>query len=104
MAVTDPEAVRFANERIRPAADKLAQAYYFARLVRNEWYANNMGAILPVGGGTIEDGSEGDGRHTLVADDAILLINRLEDLINDYEASGNAKLNTVLKPAVNPEG
>jgi hypothetical protein len=104
MAVTNPEAIRFCNDRVRPAADKLAQAYYLAKQVRNEWYATNMGAILPSGGGTVEDGAATDGRHPIVADDAILLINRLEDMITDLEAGSNAKLNTVLKPAVNPGG
>jgi hypothetical protein len=99
--VDNTTAVRFVNEQIRPAADRLAQAYYKAKQVRNEWYAMNMGDLLPVGGGEVLDGAASDGRHVITADDAVLLINRLEDLIADYEASGNAKLNTVLKPAVN---
>lgn len=102
MAVTNPTAVAFCNNRVRPVADKLAQAYYLAKEVRNEWYANNMGDILPVGGGTVADGADVDGRHPITADAAILIINRLEDLIADYEASNNAKLFTVLAVAVNP--
>lgn len=101
MPVTDSTAVKFSNEKIRPAADKLAQAYYTAVMVRDEWYANNLGAVLPVGGGVIADGADVDGRNILTADDARLLINRCEDLITDYEATNKAKLNTVLKPAVN---
>lgn len=101
MPITNVQAVKFCNEQIRPAAEAILKAYYRAKEVRNKWYADNMGAILPVGGGTVVDGSESDGRTPIVSDDAILVINRLEDLINDLEAGGNAKLNTLVKPSVN---
>lgn len=57
MAIDNPEAVRFCNEKVRVAADRLAQAYYHARQVRDEWYANNMGTLLPVDGGEVLDGA-----------------------------------------------
>ena len=41
MAITNPQAVKFSNEKIRLVADKLAQAYNFAKDTLNEWYANN---------------------------------------------------------------
>jgi len=101
MPVTNPEAIAFCNARIRPVADKLAQVYYLAKQIRNEWYANDMGSKLPVGGGTVADGAAGDGRHPITADSATLIINRLEDLINDLEANNSAKLFTLLAVAVN---
>jgi hypothetical protein len=101
MAIDNPEAVRFCNEKVRVAADRLAQAYYFARQVRDEWYANNMGALLPVDGGEVMDGAHADGRHVITGNDATNLIVRCEDLIADLEANANAKLNTVLGVAVN---
>ena len=100
--ITNPEAVRFANERLRVAADKLAQAYWFCKEVEREWYANNMGDIFPVADGPVVDGSATDGRHPIGGNEAALLITRCSELVADYEAGGNAKLNTILAIAVNP--
>lgn len=100
---SNPEAVAFANQKLRPLADRLAQAYYLAKQVRDEWYANNMGELIPADAEVIADGSATDGRHPITNSDARLLINRAEDLILDYEGAlgDKAKLNTVLNVAVN---
>lgn len=103
MAIDNPAAVRFANEKVRVAADRLAQAYYFAKRVKDEWYANVMGDLFPSGGGTVLDRAATDGRHVIDRDDVVLLINRCEDLITDLEANANAKLNTILQVAVNAD-
>ena len=102
--ITDPEAVKFCNERVRVAADKLAQAYQFAKLVTQEWYATNMSKKLAFDNAdTVVDGSKDDGRHPISGIDVNNLITRLTELVADYEAGSNAKLNTILKVAVNPE-
>ena len=104
MAVIDnPQAVRFANEKVRVIADRLAQAYYACKAVNDEWYANNLGEVFPTGEGPVVDGSATDGRHPIMADNVLLLITRCGELVTDYEANGNAKLNTVLSVAVNPQ-
>lgn len=102
--ITNPEAVRFCNSRLRSVADRLAQSYYYAKGVRDEWYANNLGVLFPEGDGPVVDGSATDGRHPLMRDDVVLLISRCDEFVNDYEANSNAKLNTVLSVAVHPEG
>lgn len=98
---TNPEAIRFCNERVRPLADALAQVYFLSRAVRAEWYANNLGALLP-SADTVMDGSAQDGRHPITGNDAAGIITRADEFITDYEAGGSAKLNTVLAVAVNP--
>ncbi len=40
MAITTPEHITFSNEKVRIAADRLVQAYNFARLALDEWFAN----------------------------------------------------------------
>jgi len=100
--ITNATAVKFSNDKIREAANKIAQAYYFAVAVKDEWYANNMGALFPEGGNNVIDGSLTDGRHVITRDAVVLLINRCEDLINDLEANTNAKLNTLLTVATHP--
>lgn len=98
---TNPEAIRFANTRLRVVADMLAQAYYASKAAQAEWYANNLGALFP-SGDVVIDGSETDGRHPIDGNDAANLITRASELVTDYEASSNAKLNTILNVAVNP--
>ena len=39
MAITDPAAITFCNEQIRPAADKLARCYYLAQERHDHWTA-----------------------------------------------------------------
>lgn len=101
MAIDNVQAVRFCNEKVRPLADELARAYFRAKAVAAEWYANNMGAIIPVDGGLVVDGSATDGRPPITGNDATNIIVRATELIADYEASTNAKLNTIMKVQVN---
>lgn len=101
MAIENPEAVKFCNERVRIAANKLSASYWFAKSVAAEWYANNMGALIPVDGGDVNDGAQTDGRHVITGNDATAIITRLTELTADYEANTNAKLNTILAVATN---
>lgn len=103
--ITNPEAVRFCNERIRRVADQLAQTYYLAKEVHQEWTANNMGTIIAYNDASlVVDGSAADGRHPISGIDANSLMNRLGEFVADYEANDAAKLNTVLAVAVHPGG
>jgi hypothetical protein len=101
MSITNATAIRFCNEKARVAADKLAQAYYFGKEVLDEWYAQNLGTIIPVNGGIVEDGAAIDGRSVITGNDVTNVINRISELVTDYEASGKAKLNTINIVAVN---
>lgn len=100
---TNAEAVKFSNEKVRVAANKLVNAYAFAKLVSAEWTANNMGELFPAGS-VVVDGSETDGRHPVTGNDVTLIIVRLNELVADYEAESNAKLNTLLNVATNYDG
>lgn len=102
--ITNPEAVKFCNEKVRVAADKLAQLYYTAKAVSQEWTANNLGAIIAYDNmDLVVDGSATDGRHPISGSDVNGLMNRLNEIVADMEASNGAKLNTVLAVAVNPQ-
>jgi hypothetical protein len=111
MPITNPEAIGFCNNQARKVADLLSQAYYAAKAANAVWVANNYGgALITVGGGVVRDsasptddnGTGGDGRPVITGNDVNNLMNRMSELIADYEASGNAKLNTILNVAVNP--
>ena len=109
MAVTDPSAIAFCNNYIRPGADKRAQDYYFAKSLNDVWNSG-LSALIPNDATVIADGAApngtttagGDGRRLIKGSDVWLLATRCQEIITDFEASGNAKLNTVLACAVNP--
>lgn len=107
MAITDAEAIAFSNTKIRVAADKLAKAYNFAVQVVDEWNARSMSATITNTSDVIEDGSHPtagspDGRPSITGAEATNIITRASDLITDYEATSNAKLNTILNVSPNP--
>lgn len=101
--------VVFCDTKIRPAADKLAQAYNLAKTVVAEWNARggttaipNTSAIVPdSASSTPLSGTGNDGRPVITGAQVSLLITRLTEKITDYEATTNAKLNTILQVAVN---
>ena len=103
MAIDNPQAVKFCNEKIRVLADVLLTAYRTAEAVVDFYYANPDLAATFSGRSAdfVADGSELDGRTRLTGDDVLLLISRANELLSDYRATNNAKLNTVLKVAVN---
>ena len=47
MAITDPEAVRFSNEKARTLADAATRYYWAAKAFVNEWDATGMAAKIP---------------------------------------------------------
>ena len=103
--ITDKQAIRFANERIRPVSNKLAQVYYQAKQIVAEWTALGGSSLIANDAeATLIDGSAVDGRPSIVGSDVNNIINRLAEIITSFEDSGSAKLNTILKVAPNPGG
>ena len=108
MAITNPQAIAFSNDYARRAADHLAQAYFFAKLTVSQWNANSMSSLITNTSDVIRDsaspnddnGSSGDGRPVVTGTEITNLITRCQEIITDYEATSNAKLNTVLNVAV----
>lgn len=60
-----------------------------------------MSSIITNTADVIEDGSDLDGRPVITGAMGNNVINRLSELITDYEEFSNAKLNTILQVAVN---
>jgi len=103
MAIDNPQAVRFCNEQVRILADTLLSAYRTAQAVREFYYAHpELGTLFQQNGNElVEDGSATDGRPRMTGNDVLTLITRADELVADYQATSNAKLNTVLRAAVN---
>lgn len=102
--VVDQSALRFANETIRPAADTLAREYFVCKTVVAKWNAGTplMSSLFPNTTAVVSDGSPTDGRRAITGAMVNTIVTRCIEKVTDYEATSNAKLNTVLAVAVNP--
>lgn len=102
--IDNPAAVRFCNERVRGVADTLGHAYKQAKIVLAYWGAKGVdGHFIAAPDQLVADGSQVDGRTPVTGGDVQALVALCAELVAAYEADGNAKLNRVLKVAVNPE-
>ena len=102
MSITNPEAVRFCNERVRVLADLATRYYYAAKALNNEWVATDMGTKIPNSGTEIVvDGSAQDGRSTITGANVNGLRNHVVTMLTDLEANSNLKLNILLGIEVN---
>lgn len=100
--VTNPQAIRFCNERVRQAADKFAQLYYWCSIVRDEWLAQDIGSLVPNDTSEIIDGAQTDGRPVVTGADVHTIKDRVLELLALLDADSGAKLAEVLSVAVNP--
>jgi hypothetical protein len=103
--ITNPQAVRFANERIRPLADLLEAAYETAKRFKAEWDANNLAALIPNTADPVVDGAATDGRKPMTGQKAHNLYNRASELITELEGGSLAalagRLDTIKQVSVN---
>lgn len=99
--ITNPEAVRFSNEKARTLADVATRYYYAAKAFANEWDATDMGTKIPAAADLVIDGSATDGRTPITGQDVNNLKNHVDTMVADLEAAGNQKLNVLLQIEVN---
>lgn len=100
-AITNVQAVKFSNERIRPMADLLYTNYLTCKSIVNQWNAQAVSSVITNTADNIVDGSAQDGRSPITGAQATAIITRAQEVITDYEANTNAKLNTVALVEVN---
>lgn len=100
-AITDASAVAFSNKKIRVMADLMYTSYQSAKSLLAEWNATGMSSLIVNTTDLISDGSPADGRTQITGAQATNIVTRAQDIITDYEASSNAKLNTVALVQVN---
>lgn len=113
MAITNPVAIKFANEKIRKAADCLAQLDTFAGQVLAEWTALGGAALIPNTTDVVQDTASpngtdttgGDGRPGITGIKVNNIINRLTELRattgNGLRMGVAGVRDTVLQVAVN---
>lgn len=99
--ITNPEAVKFANEQVRRMNDMHVAHYRTCKQFKANYDAAVMGNIFTTNGDVVVDGSATDGRHSLTTFDVNNVYARAAEVIADYEASSNTKLNQANVIAVN---
>ena len=95
--IDDPRAIRFANETIRPLAERLRALHYEIDAVMIDWYAG-MNALVPNDASPIADGREREGISRLVGSDAVSLIVAASGIKAVLDGEGVAQV--VAKPCV----
>lgn len=101
--IDTPQVRQFCNERVRKAANLLAQLYNWSRSVRDEWTAQDMASqITNSPDDTIIDGAATDGRPPLTGEDVHNIKDLVVAFIADLEANTNAELNEILRVAPKP--
>jgi len=101
--ITNPQAVKFCNERVRVAADRFGQLYWWSKIVAQEWTAQGIGALIPNDASVVMDGSATDGRPIITGADVNTLAARVAEFVALLEAGGKEKLDQISKIAVNPD-
>ena len=105
MSNSTPQAIRIANESIRPTADRLAQVYNFCRvqLARNEaedWIGVFAALDQKI---PLDDGSALDGRSPITPEAVKLMVNAMQTFVDSFEANVDELRKLVFQIAVNPD-
>lgn len=100
MPVTNPLAIKFSNEDVRPHAENAVRLYYAAKSILDFWNTNGGSTVFPAGAGRVEDGAAADGRTPITSDDVLAFITSLNTFVTNMEASNKALLGTYIKPSV----
>jgi len=104
MPNTNVQAVKIANEKIRPLADLFGQLYNRLKSAQIEYTAEGWGALFPNDAQVISDGSDADGRTPITnADVRAFMVTDAVAFLAALEASANTGRDRVFKIAVNPE-
>jgi hypothetical protein len=98
--ITDPQAIKFANEVVRPIAEKLRGLKAEIDSHMLTWHAGGVGAMF--GGdnlaASVEDGRENEGVSRLTGNDVVGLLNQVEALQTQLDGVG--VMNVIAKPCV----
>lgn len=101
MAITDPQSILFANQKVRPLSDQISQFYYRAKSVLQQYNSTALLTTITNDSSVVMDGSATDGRTVLTGQDIVTMLSLCQGIVTNFEASANLQLNQITKPAVN---
>lgn len=93
MPVTDPQAIKFCNEQVRPLAEKLRALRVEIEAAQTDWFAG-LNAKFPNDSGAVTDSREAEGVSRLTGAD----INSFMSIAIGMLNAGNAEI--IAKPCV----
>ena len=100
MAITNPEAIKFTNEQIRPMSERLRAIKVEIDSMMVDWFAG-MNALIPNDvNEALEDGREAEGISRLNGDDIVGLIIVAQAIQTQLNTAGYA--DRIAKPCVRP--
>ena len=99
--ITDPAAIAFSNNQIRPSADRYMSTYWWAKQLVADWTSKGLSSLFPNDSSVVVDGAATDGRTVITGADVNIIVSHVSALITDLEASSNLKRNQIQKVAVN---
>lgn len=93
MPNSNVQAVTFANQRARPAADLLYSTYLTCKNFVQQWTAQGVAAVIPNDSNVIVDGSATDGRTPITNAQVNTLFAHISNLIAYFEGASGAPTN-----------
>lgn len=99
MPVTNPEAIRFCNEQVRPACEKFRALKAEVDAIIATWNGG-LNVILGVAEGTVEDGREAEGVSRITGNDVTGVMVQLTSFQTQLDGVGVADV--ISRPCVRP--
>jgi len=96
--ITDAEAIRFVNEKIRPMAEKLRALDALIDDLRTSWFGGGLSAHFATGADTVADGREAEGVSRLTAQDVTNLMTQAGTIATQFDGGG--VMDVITKPCV----
>lgn len=105
---TNAQAIAFANNYARRAADTMVSCYLTMKRVKQVWDGQSIVSVIPNDANPIQDGATAasgtpDGRAPITDAQVNVLISNLGTLIAQFEANTNLILNQTLQVSVNAQ-
>lgn len=95
--ITDPEAIRFVNEVIRPLCEERRSHDVRINALAVQWFLG-MNTVFATGTDTVEDGREAEGVSRLTASDVTNAVSQLIKIATGQAAADNTEI--LQKPCV----
>lgn len=100
MAITNTEVITFANDTVRPMAEKLRALKYEIDAAITK-YNGGIGAVCVADmAGLVEDGREGEGVSRLTGNDIVGLVAQMTTIQAQFAGAG--VMDVIIKPCVRP--
>jgi hypothetical protein len=95
--ITDPEAIKFSNEEIRPICETLRKLKPEIASIRSKWFGG-LNNVIGNGSDLLDDGRESEGVSRLTGEDITAVVSVLDTLFGTLDANGVA--DRIQKPCV----